>query len=127
MTGDVGYLPQTLTLDADTRVASLLGIAGVLDAIDAIEAGDASQAAFDAVGDDWDAREQARGWLSRLGLAHVGLDDPVGRLSGGETIMTALTGLFLRRPTSCCSTSRPTTSTWSTRGGCTRRSSPGRG
>jgi ATPase subunit of ABC transporter with duplicated ATPase domains len=96
--GDVGYLPQTLTLDADARVASLLGIAGVLDAIDAIEAGDASQAAFDAVGDDWDAREQARGWLSRLGLGHVGLDDPVGRLSGGETIMTALTGLFLRRP-----------------------------
>jgi len=98
VTGDVGYLPQTLTLDANARVASLLGIAGVLDAIDAIEAGDASQAAFDAVGDDWDAREQARGWLSRLGLDHVGLDDPVARLSGGETIMTALTGLFLRRP-----------------------------
>jgi ATPase subunit of ABC transporter with duplicated ATPase domains len=98
VTGDVGYLPQTLTLDANARVASLLGIAGVLDAIGAIEAGDASQAAFDAVGDDWDAREQARGWLSRLGLDHVGLDDPVGRLSGGETIMTALTGLFLRRP-----------------------------
>jgi ATPase subunit of ABC transporter with duplicated ATPase domains len=98
VTGDVGYLPQTLTLDANVRVASLLGIAGALDAIDAIEAGDASQAAFDAVGDDWDAREQARGWLSRLGLDHVGLDDPVGRLSGGETIMTALTGLFLRRP-----------------------------
>jgi ATPase subunit of ABC transporter with duplicated ATPase domains len=98
VTGDVGYLPQTLTLDADARVASLLGLAEVLDAIDAIEAGDASQAAFDAVGDDWDAREQARGWLSRLGLAHIGLDDPVGRLSGGETIMTALTGLFLRRP-----------------------------
>jgi ATPase subunit of ABC transporter with duplicated ATPase domains len=98
VTGDVGYLPQTLALDANARVASLLGIAGVLDAIDAIEAGDASQAAFDAVGDDWDAREQARGWLSRLGLDHVGLDDPVGRLSGGETIMTALTGLFLRRP-----------------------------
>jgi ATPase subunit of ABC transporter with duplicated ATPase domains len=98
VTGDVGYLPQTLTLDANVRVASLLGIAGALDAIDAIEAGDASQAAFDAVGDDWNAREQARGWLSRLGLDHVGLDDPVGRLSGGETIMTALTGLFLRRP-----------------------------
>ena len=51
VTGDVGYLPQSLTLDADARVASLLGIAGVLDAIDAIEAGDASEAAFDAVGD----------------------------------------------------------------------------
>jgi ATPase subunit of ABC transporter with duplicated ATPase domains len=99
VTGDVGYLPQTLTLEADARVASLLGIAGLLDAIDAIEAGDASQATFDAVGDDWDAREQAQAWLSRLGLAHVGLDDPVGRLSGGEAIMTALTALFLQRPT----------------------------
>ena len=98
VTGDIGYLPQTLTVDANARVASLLGIAGVLDAIDAIERGDASQAAFDAVGDDWDAREQARSWLSRLGLDHVGLDDPVGRLSGGETMMTALTGLFLQRP-----------------------------
>jgi ATPase subunit of ABC transporter with duplicated ATPase domains len=96
--GDVGYLPQSLTLDAVARVASLLGIADVLDAIDAIEAGDASQATFDAVGDSWDVREQAQAWLSRLGLAHVGLDDPVGRLSGGETIMTALTALFLRRP-----------------------------
>jgi ATPase subunit of ABC transporter with duplicated ATPase domains len=98
VTGDVGYLPQSLALDARARVASLLGIAEVLDSLDAIEAGDASQATFDAVGDDWDVRERARAWLSRLGLAHVGLDDPVGRLSGGETIMTALTALFLRRP-----------------------------
>ena len=98
VTGDVGYLQQSLTLDADARVASLLRIAGVLDAIDAIEAGDASEAAFDVVGDRWDVREQAQGWLSRLGLDHVGLDDPVGRLSGGETILTALTALFLARP-----------------------------
>ena len=98
VTGDVGYLPQNLTLDTGARVASLLGIAGVLDAIGAIEAGDASQAAFDAVGGDWDAADRAREWLSRLGLAHVGLADPVGRLSGGETIMTALTGQFLQRP-----------------------------
>ncbi len=98
VTGDVGYLPQSLALDADARVASLLGIAGVLDAIDAIEAGDASEATFDVVGDRWDVQEQATAWLSRLGLDHVGLDDPVGRLSGGETILTALTALFLGRP-----------------------------
>jgi ATPase subunit of ABC transporter with duplicated ATPase domains len=98
VTGDVGYLPQSLALDTGARVAALLGIAGVLDAIGAIEGGDASPAAFDAVGGDWDVGDRAREWLSRLGLAHVGLDNPVGRLSGGETIMTALTGLFLRRP-----------------------------
>jgi ATPase subunit of ABC transporter with duplicated ATPase domains len=96
--GDVGYLPQDLTLDVDASVASLLGIAAARDAIAAIEAGDVSQEAFDAVGDDWDVSERALGWLDRLGLAHVGLDDRVGRLSGGETIMTALAALFLRRP-----------------------------
>ena len=98
VSGDVGYLPQDLTLDAGASVASLLGIAPVLDAIASIEGGDVSEAAFEAVGDDWDVADRALGWLSRLGLSHVGLDDPVGRLSGGETIMTALAALFLRRP-----------------------------
>jgi ATPase subunit of ABC transporter with duplicated ATPase domains len=96
--GDVGYLPQDLTLDTGAPVASLLGIATAADAIRAIESGDVSDAAFDAVGDDWDIEERALGWLARLGLSHVGLDDRVGRLSGGETIMTALAALFLRRP-----------------------------
>jgi ATPase subunit of ABC transporter with duplicated ATPase domains len=98
VTGDIGYLPQNLILDTGARVASLLGIAEVLDAIRAIEAGEVDAAAFDVVGDDWDVEDRAREWLSRLGLAHIGLDDPAGRLSGGETIMTALTALFLRRP-----------------------------
>ena len=95
---EVGYLPQDLTLDTSQPVASLLGIAAARDAIRAIENGDASEAAFSAVGDDWDVEDRARGWLSRLGLEHVGLDDPAGRLSGGETVLTALTALFLRRP-----------------------------
>jgi ATPase subunit of ABC transporter with duplicated ATPase domains len=98
VTGDIGYLPQDLTLDTEASVASLLGIASVRDAIRAIENGDASEAAFDAVGDDWDIEDRAREWLSRLGLSHVGLDDRVRRLSGGETIMTALAALFVRRP-----------------------------
>ena len=98
VTGDIGYLPQNLTLEVGASVASLLGIASVRDAIRAIENGDASEAAFDAVGDDWDVEDRAREWLSRLGLAHVGLDDRVRRLSGGETIMTALAALFVRRP-----------------------------
>jgi ATPase subunit of ABC transporter with duplicated ATPase domains len=98
VTGEVGYLPQNLTLDGDTTVASLLGIAPVRDAIRAIEAGSVDPAAFDAVGDDWDAEDRAREWLARLGLPHVGLDDPVRRLSGGETVLTALSARFLRRP-----------------------------
>jgi ATPase subunit of ABC transporter with duplicated ATPase domains len=96
--GDVGYLPQDLTLDTGASVASLLGIAAVRDAIAAIEAGDTRQETYDAVGDDWDVSDRALAWLSRLGLSHVGLDDLVGRLSGGEAVMTALAALFLRRP-----------------------------
>src|SRR6185437_13468496 len=96
--GEVGYLPQNLTLDLDATVASLLGIESVREAIRAIEAGSVDPAAFDAVGDDWDIEDRAREWLGRLGLAHVGLDDPVRRLSGGETVLTALSAQFLRRP-----------------------------
>jgi ATPase subunit of ABC transporter with duplicated ATPase domains len=97
-TGEVGYLPQNLTLDVDTTVAALLGIASARDAIRAIEAGSVDPAAFDAVGDDWDIEDRAREWLARLGLSHVGLDDPVRRLSGGETVLTALSARFMRRP-----------------------------
>jgi ATPase subunit of ABC transporter with duplicated ATPase domains len=98
VTGEVGYLPQSLTLDVDATVASLLGIASVRDAIRAIEAGSVEPAAFDTVGDDWDVEDRAREWLARLGLSHVGLDDPVRRLSGGETMLTALSARLLRRP-----------------------------
>jgi ATPase subunit of ABC transporter with duplicated ATPase domains len=98
VSGEVGYLPQDLTLDVDATVAGLLGIAPVRAALRAVEDGSVDQAVFDAVGDGWDIEDRAREWLDRLGLAHVGLDDPVRQLSGGETVLTALTALFLRRP-----------------------------
>jgi ATPase subunit of ABC transporter with duplicated ATPase domains len=98
VSGDVGYLPQDLTLDTGATVASLLGIAAARDALRAIEAGDTSDEAYSAVGDDWDIEDRARAWLDRLGLTDIGLDDRVGRLSGGEAVITALTALFLRRP-----------------------------
>jgi ATPase subunit of ABC transporter with duplicated ATPase domains len=98
VTGDAGYLPQDRTLDTEASVAELLGIASVRDAIRVIADGNTSTAAFDAVGDDWDIEDRAGEWLARLGLARVGLDDRVRRLSGGETVMTALAGLFARSP-----------------------------
>jgi ATPase subunit of ABC transporter with duplicated ATPase domains len=96
--GEVGYLPQAITLGTHRSVSDLLGITAARDALHAIEAGETGEDAFAAIGDDWDVEERARAWLDRLGLAHLGLDDRVERLSGGETILVALAALFLRRP-----------------------------
>ena len=96
--GEVGYLPQAITLGTRRTVSDLLGITAARDALHAIEAGETGEVAFAAVGDDWDVEERARAWLDRLGLGQLGLDDRVERLSGGETILVALAALFLRRP-----------------------------
>jgi ATPase subunit of ABC transporter with duplicated ATPase domains len=99
--GEVGYLPQAITLGTRRTVSDLLAITAARDALHAIEAGETGEAAFAAVGDDWDVEERARAWLDRLGpvnLGPLGLDDRVERLSGGETILVALAALFLRRP-----------------------------
>jgi ATPase subunit of ABC transporter with duplicated ATPase domains len=96
--GEVGYLPQAITLGARRTVSDLLGITVARAALHAIEAGKTSEDLYTTVGDDWDVEERARAWLDRLGLVHLGLDDRVERLSGGETILAALAALFLRRP-----------------------------
>ena len=66
--GEVGYLPQAITLGTRRSVSDLLGITAARDALHAIEAGETGEAAFAAVGDDWDVEERARAWLDRLGL-----------------------------------------------------------
>ena len=96
--GEVGYLPQAITLGTHQSVSGLLGITAARNALHAIEAGETGEDVFAVIGDDWDVEERARAWLDRLGLDRVGLDDRVEHLSGGETIGVALAALFLRRP-----------------------------
>ncbi|MFC4507435.1 MULTISPECIES: ABC-F family ATP-binding cassette domain-containing protein [Streptomyces] len=96
--GEVGHLPQTVTLDTTLRVDQALGIAARRAALHAIEAGDASEARFEAVGDDWDVEERALATLGELGLGHVDLDRTVGEVSGGESVLLRLAALLLRRP-----------------------------
>ncbi|MDO8151414.1 ABC-F family ATP-binding cassette domain-containing protein [Isoptericola sp. b408] len=98
--GTAGYVPQRLTLDTDATVADLLGLRTALDAVRAIADGDVRPEQFDAVGDDWDVEERAVAALAATGLPHTdgALDRAVGTLSGGEAVLTALTGLRLRRP-----------------------------
>ncbi|MGI5130940.1 ABC-F family ATP-binding cassette domain-containing protein [Pseudonocardia sp. CA-107938] len=95
--GSVGYLPQTVALDADATVAELLGISERLAAIAAVEAGDATPENLAAVDDDWLVGERALAVLDRLGL-RFGLDRRVGTLSGGESVLTALAGLLVDPP-----------------------------
>ncbi|MER5435507.1 ABC-F family ATP-binding cassette domain-containing protein [Streptomyces sp. NPDC002588] len=98
VSGEVGHLPQNVTLDTALRVDEALGIAAQRAALHAIEAGDASHEHFEAVGDDWDVEERALATLGELGLGHVGLDRTVGELSGGESVLLRLAALLLRRP-----------------------------
>lgn len=93
--GAVGYLPQQLTLRTEATAADLLGVRGRLDALRAIESGDVDSRHFDVIGDDWDIEARTRAVLDGIGLHTVELDRPVGRLSGGETILAALAGLRL--------------------------------
>ncbi len=94
--GEVAYLPQNLTLDTDVPVAELLGIQAPLHAVRAIEAGDVAPAHFDAVGADWDIEARAHAALAEAGLPPGTLDRRVGELSGGESVLAALTGIRLR-------------------------------
>lgn len=97
VSGDVGYLAQTLTLGHGTTVAELLGVDRILTALRAIEGGDVDVRHFDAVGDDWDIEARADEALHDIGLAGVRLDRRVGELSGGEAMLVAVSGLRLRR------------------------------
>ncbi|MEU1259252.1 ABC-F family ATP-binding cassette domain-containing protein [Streptomyces chartreusis] len=96
--GEVGYLPQNVTLDTALKVDEALGIADKRAALHAIEAGDVAEKHFETVGDDWDVEERALATLGELGLGHVELDRTIGEVSGGESVLLRLAALLLRRP-----------------------------
>ncbi|UUU29275.1 ATP-binding cassette domain-containing protein [Streptomyces sp. CA-210063] len=98
VSGEVGYLPQNVTLDTGLKVDEALGIAAARAALHAIEAGDVAEEHFAAVGDDWDVEERALATLGQLGLGHIDLDRTIGEVSGGESVLLRLAALLLRRP-----------------------------
>ncbi|MEU4927459.1 ABC-F family ATP-binding cassette domain-containing protein [Streptomyces yokosukanensis] len=98
ISGEVGYLPQNVSLDTSLRIDQALGIAERRAALHAIEAGDVAAEHFETVGDDWDVEERALVTLGELGLGHIGLDRTVGEVSGGESVLLRLAALLLRRP-----------------------------
>jgi len=98
VTGEVGYLPQDLTLRTDRRVTDFLGIEPVLRALRAVEEGSVDQAHFDTIGEDWDVGQRAEAELGRTGLPPGMLGRTMGELSGGEVTQLGLARLLLRRP-----------------------------
>jgi len=96
--GRLAYLPQDITLDTTLRVDQALGIAGRRDALRAIEAGDASEKHFATIGDHWDVEERVLATLGSLGLGDVALDQTVGQMSGGQTVLLGLAAALLERP-----------------------------
>ena len=97
-TGEVGYLPQDLTLDRASRVDDFLGVGTALRALRRLEAGSGDPADVEAVGDAWDIEVRAAAELERLGLPGDVLDRRLGELSGGEVVRLGLARLLLRRP-----------------------------
>ncbi|HEY6801663.1 MAG TPA: ABC-F family ATP-binding cassette domain-containing protein [Agromyces sp.] len=97
VTGDVGYLSQTLTWRDATTMADVLGVAPILAAIRAVEGGDVDERHFDTIGDDWDIEARTEEHLRRVGFSAGDLDRSVSQLSGGEAMLIAITGLRVRR------------------------------
>ncbi|MEV5614014.1 ABC-F family ATP-binding cassette domain-containing protein [Streptomyces sp. NPDC052225] len=98
VSGEIGYLPQNVTLDTALRVDETLGIDRARAALHAIEAGDVREENFTAVGDDWDVEERALATLAELGLESLDLDRAIGEVSGGESVLLRLAALLLNRP-----------------------------
>jgi len=98
VSGEVGYLPQDLTLDVAQPVEEFLGVGALRRALRAVESGATDPALYDVIGDRWDVEERAVAELERLGLAGALLDRRIGEVSGGEATRLGLARLLLRRP-----------------------------
>jgi ATPase subunit of ABC transporter with duplicated ATPase domains len=93
--GSVRHVAQQISIDSEQTVADLAGLRPLFEALHRIERGSTAQPDFDIVGDRWDIRQQLQQELAASGLAHLQLDTPANRLSGGEAMRVALCGAYL--------------------------------
>ena len=101
--GRLGYLPQDIALRPGRRVDEILRLRELRNALHRIESGEGTEHDFAEVGTDWDAEDRAVALLDKLGLGHIvadrdDLDRVVGTLSGGESMLLALTAELLAEP-----------------------------
>ena len=94
--GVVDYLPQDVTRRSGTTVSDLLGITAIRRALRAVERGSTDSTDYDTIGSEWDIEDRALAVLDALGVPDD-LDRPASSLSGGEAMLTAISGVQLRR------------------------------
>ncbi len=94
-TGDVAYLPQTLTLGVHASIADVLGIGAKLAALRAIESGAGTEQDFEILGEDWQIEARAADALAVIGFDTADLDRTVGQISGGEAMLLAIAAFRL--------------------------------
>lgn len=94
-TGKVYYLAQHITHAPGQTVADLAGVQPIINALERIEQGSTAPADFDAVGEQWNIRQQLLDQLAHNNLRHLTPSTPTSRLSGGEAMRVALMGAFM--------------------------------
>ena len=94
-TGKVYYLAQHITHAPGQTVADLAGVQPIINALERIEQGSTAPGDFDAVGEQWNIRQQLLDQLAHNNLEHLTPSTPTSRLSGGEAMRVALMGAFM--------------------------------
>lgn len=94
-TAKVYYLAQHITHAPGQTVANLAGVQLIINALERIEQGSTAPGDFDAVGEQWNIRQQLLDQLAHNNLGHLTPSTPTSRLSGGEAMRVALMGAFM--------------------------------
>lgn len=125
--GEVGYLPQDLTLDVDQPVEEFLGIGAVRRAIRAVESGDATRHTSTPSATPGTSRNGPRPSWPDSGYLPTCWTAASASSPGARSPSSVSHGCCCADPTYSSSTSRPTTSTSRRRPGCTTSSKGGAG
>lgn len=92
------YVPQLFGQYNHLTVAQALGIHERLNALSEILNGRATEASLAALNDDWTIEERCREALAYWGLQHLGLEQGMSSLSGGQKTKVFLAGTGIHRP-----------------------------
>lgn len=92
------YVPQHFGQYNALTVAQALGVDHKMAALTAILSGDTSEHYFGILEDDWDIAERCEQALQQWELAHISLEQPFARLSGGEKTKLFLAGISIFQP-----------------------------